>query len=134
MRVYTVHFRPGSLAPDRDTTLVKEGFCWPAFLFTFFWALWHRLWLVAALIVAVEIVIEVVLLLAGADEITRLACLLGFRIFIAYGANDWRRAKLTKRGYREAGVVAAPDEDAAVRRFFDLNPDVLDAGRPAVRV
>ena len=67
MRVYTVHFRPGSLTPDRDTTLVKEGICWPAFLFTFFWALWHRLWLVAALIVAAEIVIEVVLLLTGAD-------------------------------------------------------------------
>lgn len=131
MRVYTVHFRPGSQSPDRDTTLVKEGFCWPAFLFTFFWALWNRLWLVAALIFAGEIVLEVILLLTGADGTVRFACLLGLRVFIALGANDWRRAKMTKSGFREAGVVAAQDQESAMRRFFDLNPDMLPAGRPS---
>ena len=103
-----MHFRPGSQNPDRDTTLVKEGFCWPAFLFTFFWALWHRLWLVAALIFAGEIVLEVVLLLTGADGTVRFACLLGLRVFIALGANDWRRAKMNKigisRGRRRRGA------------------------------
>ena len=44
MKIYSVHDRPGSLAPDRDVVLVKEGFCWPAFFLTALWALWHRLW------------------------------------------------------------------------------------------
>ena len=29
---------------------VPEGFAWAGFIFTFIWALWHRLWVVAALL------------------------------------------------------------------------------------
>ena len=44
MRVYTVHMRRPALDPDADFRLVKEGFSWPAFFFSFLWALWSRLW------------------------------------------------------------------------------------------
>ena len=30
-----------------DIVAVKEGFCWPAFLFSLVWATFHRLWLFA---------------------------------------------------------------------------------------
>ena len=46
--VYTVHMRRPALDPGTRLRLVKEGFSWPAFFFSFVWALWSRLWLVAA--------------------------------------------------------------------------------------
>lgn len=128
MRVYTVHYLPVSLDPGHDAVLVKEGFCWPAFVFSVFWALWHGLWMVALLIVAADLALELLLSLAGADGFTTVAALLGVSVFIAYGANDWRRAKLGRLGYLGAGVVAARDRDAATRRFFDLHPEFAEPG------
>jgi hypothetical protein len=131
MRVYTIHYKPGSPSPDRDALLVKEGFCWPAALFSLLWALWHRLWLVAGLVFAADFVLDLVLMLSGADGATRFVCVAALHVFIGYEANDWRRARLSRTGYREAGLVAAPNADAALRRFFDLNPDAIAHGRGA---
>lgn len=130
MRVFTVHYHPTSRSPDRDVVLVKEGFCWPAFLLSPVWALWRRLWLAAGLIFVTEAVMEVTLTLIGADELSWAAVYLGYRAIVGYWANDWRRRKLARAGYREAGVVAAVDDDAALRRFFDLNPDLLPDSGP----
>ena len=38
--------------PDGQLVPVKQGFSWPAFFFTFLWAIYHRLWL-AALVLCV---------------------------------------------------------------------------------
>ena len=50
MRLYTVHIRRNSEAPDHEAILVRDGFSWGAFLFTLPWALWRRMWLGAFLI------------------------------------------------------------------------------------
>lgn len=126
MRIYTVHYLPVSIGPDRNTVLVKEGFCWPALLFTALWALWHRLWLAAALIVAANFALELLLTLTGADPVSRAAATLGLSAFIGYGANDWLRAKLARLGYLDAGVVVARNAEAGALRFFDLHPEFGD--------
>ncbi len=123
MRIYTVHYRPGSVEPDAEALLVREGFAWLAFIFAPLWALWHRLWLVFVLVASAGIALDIGLDLAGADPATVLVCGLGLALFIGFGANDWRRARLARVGYALAGVVAARDKDTALRRFFDLNPD-----------
>ena len=53
---------------------------------------------------------------------------LAYGLIIGFGANDWRRAGLARRGWRQAGVVAAIDADAALRRHYDLHgvPGVPD--------
>lgn len=122
MRIYTVHDRPGSLQPDRGAVAVKEGFNWPAFLFTFVWALWHRAWYAALGLAVAALAMEAVLVAAGADDFTQAAAALAYSVLVGFGANDWRRAALARRGYRAAGVIAAPDEDTALLRFFDLAP------------
>ena len=38
--------------PNGQLVSVKQGFSWPAFFFTFLWAIYHRLWL-AALVLCV---------------------------------------------------------------------------------
>ena len=125
MRVYTVHYRPASPSPDRDAVLVKEGFCWPAFIVTAPWALWHRMWLAFVVMLAAGVALEVAVEFAGLDVVTAAAAGLGYSLFVGSEANDWRRRSLARRGYTMAGIVAAANHDAALRRFFDLNPEFL---------
>ncbi|MHA1108895.1 MAG: DUF2628 domain-containing protein [Alphaproteobacteria bacterium] len=122
MRIYTAHDRPGSLAPDRDAVLLKEGFCWPAALFTVGWALWHRLWSVFAVLFVVMAGLEAALHYAAAGETVDAAFRLGASLIVGYCANDWRRRGLFQRGYRFHGIVAAANREAALRRYFDLHP------------
>jgi len=127
MRVFTIHLRQTALSPDRDAVLIKEGFCWPAFFFGPFWALWHRMWFVFLGICAVWIGMGVAEAALRADPLSYGALSAGVSILIGFLANDWRRTALTAKGWEMSGLSAAPDQDAALRRFFDLHPEALDA-------
>lgn len=127
MKVYTIHLRPGSLSPDRDALAVKEGFCWPAFIFGPLWALWQRMWRAAFFIVLAYVLVGTALALVAPDPVTDFAISLAVSVLIGYFANDWRRASLARAGWRFEGLSAAADRDAAMRRFFDLHPDAAYA-------
>ena len=122
MRHYTVHLRRHGLDPDRDLVLVKEGFSWPAFLFSVLWALWHRLWLVAGLFFLVQAALSLVLALWTPDPVSASAVSVGAALILAYIANDLRRWTLERRGFVETAVVAADGQDGAERRFLDGEP------------
>ncbi len=120
MRIYMVHVAPETGHADPDPLMVKDGFAIFAFLFTVFWALWHRMWFVAVSIFAGWLVLEGLYQLIGASDVLRGLGSLAYSIFIGFGANDWLSASLRRRGHSLAGVVAAPRVDAALRRWFDL--------------
>ena len=122
MRVYTVHLRPGSTLPDRDAVLVKEGFCWPAFFLSFLWALWHRMWALALVLLALEIAVNTVGEALGLAAAAQGVATLGAALAVGFIANDLRRRWLARRGFDDAGVVAAAGCDAALRRFLDAHP------------
>jgi hypothetical protein len=117
-RLYTVHVKQWSLTPDRDAVFIREGFAWGAALFSFFWAAAHRLWLAAVLLLGVSAAMALADVFLGLDEVTEMALGLGLAALIGWEANDWRRRKLEKQGYVEAGVVSAASLDEAERRFF----------------
>jgi Protein of unknown function (DUF2628) len=122
MRVYTVHYRPGSRAPDREAVLVKEGFSWPGFLLGPFWALWHGMWLWAVVLLVVELAAEFAGDFANLRPEAAAAIGLGVAALVGCFANDLYRRSLAWRGWVEEGLVAAAGRDAALRRWFDLNP------------
>ena len=122
MRHYTVHLRRHGLDPDSDLVLVKEGFSWPAFLFSVLWALSQRLWLVAGLFFLVQVAMSLVLALWTPDLVSAAAVSTGAALILAYAANDLRRWTLSRRGFVETGVVAADGRDGAERRFLDGEP------------
>ena len=79
MRFHTIHFPPiktSSLGADKiplgyqieNILVVKEGFCWPALLFTMLWAIWQRLWLVAAGFLSISLITIFILYRLGADQ------------------------------------------------------------------
>jgi len=122
MRFYSVHLRRHGLDPDRDVVVVKEGFAWPAFLFTTLWALWHRLWLAAAAIVLAQALAAAVVHAVGADAVSGFVISLALAAVVGVVANDARRRKLDAQGYELAGVVSGDNGDMALRRFLDGQP------------
>ena len=122
MRVYTLHHPSGADVLRDDPVLIREGFNWPAALFSSLWALWAGMWLVALLIFIAAVGLQLALEFAGAERSVQLVAGIGFFAIVGFCANDWQRAKLHRRGYRLQGVVAATDMDSARRRWFELHP------------
>lgn len=125
MRIYTVHLRRHGLDPDRDLVLVKEGFCWPAGLFTVAWAVSHRMWRTALALLAIVILLNGLTYVLGADALTDSTLSLGTCVLFGLLANDLRRWALERRGFVFDAVVSAPDRDAAVRRYLDHSPRLV---------
>jgi len=118
LRVYTVHLRPESTAPDREAVLIREGFAFWAGLLTVLWALRHRLWFWAILLLAVQVAIAwAVDAVAPAPAVIAALCGALF-LLVGFAAPDWRRTGLARRGWVLADIVAAPDPDEALRRFL----------------
>ena len=120
MLLYTLHERPVARAEDRDVVLVKEGFCWPAFVLPLVWGLYRRLWLGVLVYLALVAAAAAVVGLGAVDRVTETALALGLAILVGAEANDWRRRSLARRGYRPRGVVAGADLEMAEERFFKL--------------
>ena len=120
MRVYTVHV---PRKPWRDlraavatAVAVKDGFSWPAFFFSFVWALTQRLWLVALVLFVVEMVLMIPF--AYLDGLTETAGSLGVMLVVGWLGNDLKRWGLARRGLAEQGAVLAESGEEAVKRYF----------------
>jgi len=119
MRLYSVYLRNHGRMPEDDLVLVKEGFSWPGFFFTFVWAFWTRMWLPA-------IVIFTVIALTGfgvqklglGEDLEALASLL-MALSVGLVGNDVRRWWLDQKGYSEVAVVSGKSVEEAERRFLD---------------
>jgi hypothetical protein len=123
MSVYTVHEPPlrGAYAPadPQRFVIIRDGFYVWAFLLTPFWMIRHRLWLVLVLYLTVSIGIDLVLRMLGASGF--LMALVGIMISLLAGleAGTLRRFTLSRRGWRNVGVVSGDKIEDAELRFFD---------------
>ena len=129
MRFHTIHLPAKSFStqvqienhPLRqmdDIVAVKEGFCWPAFLFSLVWAIFHRLWLFAFSLIGLCSVTIFTLYQQGAEPQFNLIVCFGICALFGYHANDFRRFKLQRAGYLERDIILAPTEDAAAQRYL----------------
>ena len=119
-----------SADPESEFFVIKEGFSWSALVFTALWALWHRMWLVSILLLAAGAALELAFTISGADDFAALSIGLGYSLLVGFGANDWRRWTLARRGIALMGIVAAADAEAALHRYVERNPG-LAPRRPA---
>src|SRR5262249_55853951 len=90
-----------------------------AFLLTPWWMLRHRLWLALTGYVIVAIALAVALRSLGASTgvTITVAALLSF--LVGFEAATLRRFTLSRRGWRNVGIVVGDDLESAERRFFD---------------
>jgi len=125
MRIYTIHVprRPYWTQGGRSmsvtvaaTRAVKDGFSWPAFFFSFLWALTQRLWVPAAVLLAAELAVSAAAEVL--DPTTAIALSLGAMLVVGWIGNDLKRRALERRGLALHDVVLAPSGEEAVRRYF----------------
>ena len=119
-RIYTVHLRPESPAPDREAVLIREGFAFWAGLFTFLWALRHRLWFWAIILLAVQVGIAWAIDTFALAPVMLVALGGALFLLVGFAAPDWRRAGLARRGLgagryhrgprSRRGAQAVPDQ------------------------
>lgn len=122
MKTFLV-FEPASGGKNSETAekivFLREKFSWPALFFTPIWLLWHTLWLGFIAWLIAMFVIGVLTQLFGLHPgATALALWLPSAI-AAFEASEFRRRKLMRKGYKDAGVVVAEDLEDAERRFFE---------------
>ena len=131
MRFYTLHvpaIEPGSASPDGGrlrrqmaaVVPIKEGFCWPAFFFSLFWTLWHRLWTVALSLVIANLVISVLVFQIGTNEAVTIVVSFSIALMLGFMGNDFRRSKLKKQGFIERGHVIDRTAEAAMRQYLEI--------------
>jgi hypothetical protein len=100
---------------------VKEGFSWPAFVFSFLWAISHRMWGVAIALFVLELVLGAVGEALGFDLVTDIAVSTGAALILGFVANDILRWSLERRGYLERGVIGAHSSEEAIEAYFIAN-------------
>jgi hypothetical protein len=128
MAIYTVHRR--AVAAD-DPVFVKDGFSWPAFIFTLFWLVYKRMWIVAAIVAAAMIATSQLAEMSGNAELTRTLTGLIIGLILGFEGNDLLRWSLARRGYGEIDVVQGSDlEEAELKHVMDgdgTDPTVPEA-------
>jgi hypothetical protein len=122
MAVYTVH-EPlprkdeASADPERFA-FVRDGFYFWAFLLGPLWTLWRRLWLVTLLYFVISIGLQTGLWALGATNSVKSVVWFLLALLIGFEAGTLRRWTLTRRGWKNLGVVVGEDLETAERRFF----------------
>jgi hypothetical protein len=108
---------------DRDRTdrfvFLREGFSLWAFLFGPLWMIRRRLWLVLIVYAAVIAGLEFGLRRLGIAWPARLEVYLLIELLIGIEAANLRAGTLSRRGWRDCGIVIADGLELAERRFFD---------------
>ena len=122
MAVYTVHEplprkNEASAAPDRFL-FVRDGFYFWAFLFGPLWMLWRRLWIVALLYFSLAVGLQIGLWALSATGQVKFFVWLLLHLLIGFEAGTLRRWTLTRRGWKNVGVVVGDEMDTAERNFF----------------
>src|SRR4051812_25971719 len=91
MKIYTLHLprdaRPGDPEILEQAELVKDGFSWGAFLFTFLWLLFHRLWLAGIAVLVALIAFDVALALLQVQPFAATVAHLLLMLLIGFEAN-----------------------------------------------
>lgn len=128
MSVYTVH-APKSLGNDfraapEKVVFVRDGFHVWALLLGFVWLIYRRMWLVLLGYIVVQVAAEIMLRLTHASSFAHFVTMLVIALFLGSEAGSLRRWTLSRRKWQQIGLVAADDEEAAERRFFErASPD-----------
>ena len=98
---------------------VKIGWCWPAFLFSWIWALIAKLWLpaiIGLIISIIDIAISGGSLVYTSVTYSSITSIIYISIAIVFGinGNEWRANSLVKRGYKLIDSVNALSKDDAI--------------------
>src|SRR5436309_15728288 len=123
MPIYTVHEPPRRddelLAHTARFRFVRDGFSLWAFLLAPFWMLRHRLWLAFVAYVIVALALLVGLRFIADSMALSIVVSILLAVLVGFEAATLWRFTLSRRGWRNVGIVVGDGLESAGRRFFD---------------
>ncbi len=119
--------------PLKGLEAVKRGFSWPAFLFTWIWAVVNRLWLLGIVFVILSLLLGLLELQALHDApLLVLFASLIVQTVLGMKGNSWRSEALQNRGFEFLGAIDARSPKEALAKVTQLGgiiPDELKSRR-----
>jgi hypothetical protein len=133
MKTYTLHVpadaSPGDAGALDRAVLIRDGFSWGAFFFSFLWFFAHRLWLAGLMVLAAAAALGGVLQLLRTGPAATFWALFLFAVLVGLEAGSLRRWTLGRRGRPAVDVVSGRDREEAESKAFGRWLD--EAGYPA---
>jgi len=107
--------------PQGSYEAVKQGWSWPAFFFSLFWAMVKNMWAlgVGVLIGFIVLVLFIGNFVAGQDgqDLFNIASIIVHIIFGING-NKWRENNLPTKGFEFKETVTAANSDGAIALYM----------------
>ena len=123
LSVYTVHEEPNPVADRLDRAerlaFLRDGFSWPAALWTPLWMASRQLWVPLAIYAAVVAAVGSGLHLMGAGTTEIAVAVLAVHLIVGYESYQLERWVYEARGFTLAGTVAGKNKIECERRFFE---------------
>ena len=136
MKTYTLHVAGGARRGDpealEEAHIVKDGFSWGAFAFTFLWFFVNRLWIAGLFVLLAVLVLTAAVAFLDVDPGAALLAELLLMFLIGLEANSLKRWTYSRRGFRVVDVVTAYDFDEAASKTFARWLSQTVAGRGAL--
>lgn len=117
--VYSVFVKKKHSNPLETAQFVKEGFSFPAFFLTLFWAAYHRMWSLCALLVILNVALGLLEMEGILSNSTILIIQFFVQLLLGFEGNDLLQSRLKERGYILADIVSGQNAFGAQQRFFD---------------
>jgi len=102
--------------PQSPVEAVKQGWSWPAFFFTGFWALFKKMWGLGLGSLAAIVILGLIIDAIVGKFSTAFGTIVGC-VFASYG-NKWRENSLLSRGYDYVETVRASNPEGAIATYL----------------
>jgi hypothetical protein len=122
MATFTLHVPPGSypgeIAALEDARLVRDGFSWGAFVFSFLWFFWNRLWLAGIAVLIGVIALQIAVSFLPIGPLAPFWSLVLYSLLVGLEASSLERWTHERRGRAAVALVSARNEAEAEEKSF----------------
>jgi hypothetical protein len=105
--------------PAGEIQAVKIGWCWPAFGFGGFWAMFAKMWALGVGVLVVSIALEIASQSSGSASLFFNIASIFIAVLFGINGNQWRANNLVSRGFDCKDTVSAANKDGAVAVFLN---------------
>jgi hypothetical protein len=114
---------------DNDVVAIKNGFSWPGFFFTFWWAFVKGLSGVGILIIVALVGAKALVVMGESNQSPGMLIFAGIMylvipVLVGFQGNNWLKNKLEKNGYNLGESITAKNGAEASQAFLENMPNV----------